>query len=124
MNARIAVPFAGPAPISAAVRWGDLLFCSGIAPIDAAGTVRGKGIIEQTSIALGALDTLLRNQGTDLAHVLRIECYLADAGDFAAWNDVFRQTFPIDPPARTTVVAGFVLPGLLVEVQALAGIPG
>ncbi|NKQ56084.1 RidA family protein [Amycolatopsis sp. K13G38] len=126
MTARVVIPAgAGAAPISAAVRWRDLLFCSGIAPVDPGNhEVLGRDIEEQATLAIGELDELLRSQGSDLSHVLRLECFLANAGDFPAWNRIYQRRFPVDPPARTTLIAGFVLPGLLIEIQAVAGIPG
>jgi enamine deaminase RidA (YjgF/YER057c/UK114 family) len=56
-----------------------------------------------------------------MADVLRVECILASADDFAAWNAVFRASFPAPRPARTTFVASFVVPGMLLEVQVTAG---
>jgi 2-iminobutanoate/2-iminopropanoate deaminase len=52
--------------------------------------------------------------------VLRVECWLADPSDFPAWNEAFAATFPPPRPARTTLVAGLPLPGLLVELQLTA----
>ena len=125
MTARVAVAAAaGVAPISAAVRWHDLLFCSGIAPVDpVTHEARGKDVVEQAHLAIAELDQLLRSQGTDVEHVLRIECFLARPDDFPAWNKVYQEVFATDPPARTTLIAGFALPGLLIEIQAVAGIP-
>ena len=122
---RTAIPAAGGvAPISAAVRWHDLLFCSGIAPVDPVTLqARGEDVVEQAHLAITELDELLRSQGTDLGHVLRLECFLAQPSDFPAWNQVYQEVFPIDPPARTTLIAGFALGGLLIEIQAVAGIP-
>jgi enamine deaminase RidA (YjgF/YER057c/UK114 family) len=45
---------------------------------------------------------------------------LADPSDFSAWNEAFAATFPPPRPARTTLVAGLPLPGLLVELQLTA----
>jgi enamine deaminase RidA (YjgF/YER057c/UK114 family) len=54
--------------------------------------------------------------------VLRIECYLARAEDFGDWNAIFAETFPVPRPARTTLVAAFTVPGLLVEIQVTAAV--
>jgi enamine deaminase RidA (YjgF/YER057c/UK114 family) len=124
--ARQAIPFDGPAPvpISSAVRWHDTLFLSGIAPLDlATGLPWGDGIAEQAQHALSTLSDTLAAAATDLAHVLRVTCFLADPADFGEWNTAFARFFPAEPPARTTVVAGFVVPGLRIEIEAIAGIP-
>jgi 2-iminobutanoate/2-iminopropanoate deaminase len=124
---RSTIPLAGRAlaPISAAVRWGDLVFVSGIVAIDpVTGQGQGEGVEEQAAFVLDELAAVLARAGTDLAHVLRVECFLGQAEDFAGWNAVFGRYFPSEPPARTTLVAGFAFPGLRLEVQATAGVPG
>jgi 2-iminobutanoate/2-iminopropanoate deaminase len=54
------------------------------------------------------------------ARALRVEAFLARAADFARWEEAFAATWPAFPPARTTLVAGFALPAVLVELQAIA----
>jgi 2-iminobutanoate/2-iminopropanoate deaminase len=107
-----------------ATRWGDLLFLSGRAPVDP-GTLklRAGDFATQASAVLDDVATVLAACGTALQHVLRVECYLADQADFAAWNEVFTASFPSSPPARTTLVTGFAVEGMLIEVQVIAGIP-
>ena len=53
----------------------------------------------------------------------KVNVYLADLADFAAFNDVYRQTFSPPYPARTTVQVGLP-PGLLIEVEVVARLPG
>jgi enamine deaminase RidA (YjgF/YER057c/UK114 family) len=50
--------------------------------------------------------------------------FLADVRDFAAMNQVYVGTFPQPLPARTTVGATFPLPGMLVEIDCVAVLPG
>lgn len=110
--------------ISPAVRWGDLLFASGQVAIDPTTmTIIGSDFETQVRVALDALVAVMHSAGTGPENILRLECFLANADDFGHWNTVFAEYFPLSPPARTTLVAGFVLPGLLIEVQAIAGIP-
>jgi enamine deaminase RidA (YjgF/YER057c/UK114 family) len=35
-------------------------------------------------------------------------------------NEAYKTYFPENPPTRTTVEAGFVAPGMLVEIDAIA----
>lgn len=116
---------AGPAAaISPAICWGDLVFVSGQAAIDPETLeVLGEDAASQARIVLDRTATILAVAGTELANVLRLECYLADAVDFGAWNEVFTSYFPDAPPARTTLVGGLALPGLRLEVQVIAGRP-
>ena len=50
--------------------------------------------------------------------------YLRDAADFAAMNQAYASFFPHDPPTRTTIVVPPADPKVLVEVSAVALVPG
>jgi 2-iminobutanoate/2-iminopropanoate deaminase len=110
--------------MSDAIRWGDLLLLSGRAAIDpATGALRATDFADQLDIVLEDALAVLAAAGSGPEHVLRVECWLANAVDFAAWNARYAATFAPPRPARTTLVVGdFPLPGLLVEIQMTAGI--
>jgi 2-iminobutanoate/2-iminopropanoate deaminase len=120
-----ALPVGGTEPlISSAVVWGDLLFLSGRAPIDTATMeVVSDDFGRQARKVLDDIDTSLVEAGSSLAHVLRVQCYLANASDFAAWNEIWAEYFPSPRPVRTTIVTGFTVPRMLIEVEVTAGIP-
>ena len=110
--------------ISSAIRWGDLLFLSGRAPIDTATLeVVSDDFEEQARTVLDDIAASLAEAGSGPEHVLRVQCYLADAADFAAWNRLWAEFFAAPRPARTTVVTGFTVPRMLIEVEVTAGIP-
>jgi 2-iminobutanoate/2-iminopropanoate deaminase len=119
------LPVGGTKPlISSAVRWGDLLFLSGRAPIDVSTMqVVSADFEEQAREVLRQIGESLAEAGTGWEHVLRAQCYLAKADDFAAWNSIWSETFPPPRPVRTTIVTGFTVPGMLIEVEVTAGIP-
>jgi len=109
--------------ISDAVGFGDLVFLSGRAAVDPATLkVVGADFAEQAGIVLRDIEAVLIEAGSDWKHVLRIECFLADASDFPAWNRIWRERFDAPRPARTTVVAEFAIPGILIELQVTAGV--
>ena len=123
--ARVAVPLppglAGLAPISAAVRAGDLVVLSGCVALDpATGQPRGRTVAAQTRDVFAQITEVLDRAGGRLTDVVRCVCYLTDAAGARELDVVFRETFPVDPPVRTTVVCGLVRPGLLVEIEATA----
>jgi len=123
---RLGPPTGGPADlISPAVRYGDLVFVSGQAGLDPA-TMRvvSDDVADQARAALDQLAAILEAAGTSLGNVLHLECYLAEAADFATWNAVYAGYFPVEPPARTTLVVGFAVPGMRIEVGAVAAVPG
>ncbi len=111
--------------MSDAVRWGDLLLLSGRAAVDpGTGAVRAPDFDTQCRIVLDDALAVLAAAGSSPEAVLRVECWLADRAHFSAWNAHWARVFPPPRPARTTLVADFAVPGLLVEVQLTAGVPG
>ena len=112
---------AGPAglPFSALVKADGLLYVAGTMATSTIGPVEGD-IKAQTRRTLESIGALLRQHGSGLDRVLAVNVYITRAEDFAAMNAVYTTFFPKDPPARTTVVAGLVLPGALVEMSAVA----
>ena len=111
--------------ISSAVRWGDLLFLSGRGPVDTATLeLVSEDFEEQARAVLTDIGATLAEADSGFEHVLRVQCYLADAADFPAWNRLWAEHFPPPRPVRTTIVTGFTVPGMLIEVEVTAGIPG
>lgn len=64
------------------------------------------------------LQAILQAAGSSLRDVVRVGVFLADLNDFAAMNEVFKEFFPENPPARTTV--GVQLPKIKVEIDCIA----
>ena len=81
------------------------------------------GIAEQTTQVLANLRACLAAAGCDLDDVQKVNVFLADLADFEAFNAVYREAFSAPYPARTTVQVGLP-PGLLIEVEAVARLPG
>jgi len=117
----IRVPGQLPA-IAGAVSHGGLVVTSGVISPALLGPGPAPGIAAQLDGAVQALSEVLDRAGSDLAHAIRIEAFLARAEDFPRWNEVFAAAWPADPPARTTLIAGFALPAVLVELQAIAAL--
>ncbi len=84
------------------VRAGDYLFISGMGPIDPVTGERNHGpIAQQVRLALGNMRHLLESNGSSLARIVRVHVVLADLADLDAMEEVYREFFPVDPPART-----------------------
>lgn len=80
----------------------------------------GDGIREQTELALANMQRVLDAGGSSLSDVVRVLVFMANADDNAAFNDVYRTFFSVDPPVRTRVQAARLAPGSLVEIEAIA----
>jgi enamine deaminase RidA (YjgF/YER057c/UK114 family) len=77
----------------------------------------------QTRQVLGAIDKLLAEAGTDKAHVLMAQIFLADLADFAGMNEVWDAwVAPGDAPPRATVQAKLAKPEWKVEIVVTAAI--
>ncbi|HEY8198235.1 MAG TPA: RidA family protein, partial [Candidatus Limnocylindrales bacterium] len=58
--------------------------------------------------------------GLDLADVVKATVYLTDMADFAAYNEVWREYFPSDPPTRATIGVSALAIGARCEVEVVA----
>ncbi len=108
-----------------AVRFGNLLFVSGIAPFDSDGDVVGKGdVVAQTRVVLQNILDTLRTVGADMGDVLKVTVFLTDINDRSAINPVRQEFFGDARPASTLIeVSALADPEMLVEIEAVAGIP-
>ncbi|MCY3806788.1 MAG: RidA family protein [bacterium] len=108
-----------------AVRFGDLLFVSGAAAFDSDGNVVGKGDpVTQTRVILQNIRDALQAVGADMGDVLKVTVFLTDINDRAAINPVRKEFFGDAKPASTLFeVSALAVPDMLVEIEAIAGIP-
>ncbi len=105
------------------IRIGHYIFLSGMGPIDPDSGERRHGpIAEQVRLTLGNMQHMLESAGSSLDRAVRVHVVLADIGDIAEMDRVYREFFPVDPPARTV---WFMQPrfgnGCEIECVALAG---
>jgi 2-iminobutanoate/2-iminopropanoate deaminase len=108
-------------PYVPVVRVDNLLFLSGQGPIDPATNEFSLGSVEeQTRLVIQNLSAILSSCGASLADVVKCSVFLADANDFTAMNDVYAEYFGDHKPARTTVSAMLVVPGIKVEIDCIA----
>jgi 2-iminobutanoate/2-iminopropanoate deaminase len=112
-------------PYSPGMILGNLVFVSGQAGREPATGALGADVTAQTEQVLKNIATILEAAGSSLQHVIRCGVFLVDMNEFAKMNEVYARVFGAHRPARTTVeVSGLPGPGLLVEIDAIAYIPG
>ena len=81
------------------------------------------GIVEQTRQALGKVDELLSDAGTDRSRLLSATIWLRDMDDFAAMNSVWDAwVVPEATPARCCGKVELADPGYLVEIVVVAAL--
>lgn len=109
-------------PYTQAMISGGLVFTSGqIAINPGTGTVDAATIEEQTEQVCKNLGEVLKEAGTDFEHVLKTTCFLADMGDFGAFNEVYGKYFT-SKPARSCVAVKTLPKGVLCEVELIAAV--
>jgi 2-iminobutanoate/2-iminopropanoate deaminase len=106
-----------------AVRFGELLFISGCAPIDAHNQlVGGDDAAAQARQVLTNIQQILEAAEMSFADILKVTVYLTDIGDRANINPVRQEFFGTARPASTLVeVSALAVPGMRVEIDAIAG---
>lgn len=109
-----------PLPLSGAIAANGFVFLSGQLGTDAAFRLVGDDVEAQTRQALANLQALLDRAGCALADLVKVTAFLTDANHAAGFNRVYAELVPSPPPARSTVVSGLLLPGALVEIEAIA----
>ncbi len=112
----------GSSPLSQGVKAGNLLFVSGQIPKHpASGEIINGDFEAQAHQVLRNVLAIIEAAGGTASNVCKVTAYLDDAAHFETFNRVYREYFDSKPlPARTTVIARFVRPGIKVELDAIA----
>lgn len=109
-------------PYSQAVVTGNLVFTSGQIAIDpATGNVETTDIVGQTEQVMKNLGEVLKAAGSSYEQAVKTTCFLADMGDFAAFNEIYGNYFT-GKPARSCVAVKSLPKDVLCEVEVIAEI--
>jgi reactive intermediate/imine deaminase len=116
-----------PAPVasySQAVKVGTTLYLAGQGGFDAkTGQLVGEGIKEQTRQTLQNLKYVVEAAGGTMNDFVTVRVFISEHGEFPGMNEVYGEFFDKPYPARTTVSAGLG-PGMKVEIDGIAVLPG
>ena len=114
-----------PAPVGPycqALACGNLLFISGQMGIQPeTGLFVAGGVEEQAMQVMKNLEAVAAEAGTSLANAVKTTCFLADMGDFAAFNEIYAKYF-VNKPARSCVAVKTLPKNVLCEVEMIASI--
>ena len=95
--------------------FGGLVFIAGI------GAHFEGDIKAHTKHVLDEIEQRLKDAGSSMEKVLKVNVYLNDLKDYAGMNEVFLGRFGSEPPVRTTIAAAGGIPGnSLVEIDCIA----
>lgn len=107
-------------PYSHAVRSGNMLYISGQVPFDNNDRLIGTDIATQTEQTMNNLASLLDSAGLGMGNIVKTTVYLVNWNDFAEFNTVYARFMGDHKPARATVQVGGLVPGCLIEMEAVA----
>jgi len=118
---RLVVPARPGAPFSRAVGYGGIVHVAGVV-----GRKPGEenvppgGFEAECREALENLKASVEASGSSMEKVMKCNCFLTDVADFPTMNKVYREYFPSNPPARSTVVVkALVVPGASLEIDCV-----
>lgn len=113
------LPAAGP--YSHVVRAGDLLFVSGMLPIDLSNDLKIVDDIHQaTTVTFANIEKALVHCGSSLEDVVKVTIFLQDMEDFAGMNEAYREVFTTTQPARSCVAVKQIPGGFPIEIEVIA----
>lgn len=109
-------------PYSQGYVHGGMLYSAGQIPINpATDAIEAVTIEEQTEQVCKNLAAVLEAAGTSFEHVIKTTCFLADMGDFAAFNEVYAKYF-VSKPARSCVAVKTLPKNVRCEIELIAAV--
>lgn len=98
-----------------------LIFTSGQLPIDAeTGEMVGNDIVLQTRKSLQNVKAILEEAGSGMEKIVKTTVYLSDMANFVKMNEVYKEFFTGDFPARSAFQVARLPKDALVEIEAVA----
>ena len=106
-------------PYSQGYEVNGFVYTSGQIPVDPATGAVPEGIAAQAEQSCKNVGAILESAGVGFGQVFKTTCFLADMGDFAAFNEVYAKYFT-SKPARSCVAVKDLPKGVLCEIEAIA----
>lgn len=108
-------------PYSQAIEVNGLLFTSGVIPIDPETNTLVEGdVVVQARQAIGNLKNLIEAAGSSMDKVVKTTVFIKNMNDFGAINDIYKDYFTSDFPARSCVEVARLPKDVLIEIEAIA----
>lgn len=108
-------------PYSQSVLVNGMLFTSGVIPIDPETNTLVEGdVTVQARQAIGNLKNLIEASGSSMDKVVKTTVFIKDMNDFGKINDIYKDFFTSDFPARSCVEVARLPKDVLIEIEAIA----
>lgn len=112
-----------PAPIGPynhSANYGDLIFVSGQIGIDPFSNILKQGIEEQTIQIFKNLKVILKNNNSDLNHIVKTTIFITDITQFEIINKIYGSYFLNHFPARSTIGVVSLPKNAAIEIEFIA----
>jgi 2-iminobutanoate/2-iminopropanoate deaminase len=107
-------------PYNQAIIAGNTIYVAGQGPMNPkSGKIEVTTFEDQATQTFENIKAIIEAAGASLENVVSVRVYLASLDDFSKMNAIYRQYFPEDFPARTTIGAQLLLE-MLIEVDCIA----
>ncbi len=110
-------------PYSQGIVHNGILYISGQVSIESnTGNIIRGTIEDETRATLENIKIIIEEAGSKMEDVLKVTCYLSNMDDFEGFNNTYKEYFPKEPPARTTIQAGRLPMDIKLEIDAIVAI--
>jgi 2-iminobutanoate/2-iminopropanoate deaminase len=106
-------------PYSQAIEVNNMVYTSGVIPVDPATGVIPEGVEAQAKQALSNLKNLIEAAGADISQVVKTTVFIKEMNDFAKINEIYATYFTEPFPARSCVEVARLPKDVLLEIEAV-----
>lgn len=107
-------------PYSQAIEWGGMIFTSGMLPADPKTGLIPDAVTDQARQVFVNLKNLLEAAGTTMEKVIKTTMFIKDMNDFSAINEIYKEYFTDNFPARSCVEVARLPKDIKIEVELIA----
>ena len=106
-------------PYSQAIEVNNMVFTSGVIPVNPPTGEIPEGIEAQARQAIGNLVALLKESGVEAENVIKTTVFIKNMDDFGKVNEVYSELIKKDCPARSCVEVARLPKDVLIEIEAI-----
>lgn len=106
-------------PYSQAIEVGNMVYTSGIIPVDPATGEIPEGSVAQAEQAFTNMKNLLEAAGTSVDNVIKTTVFIKEMNDFGAINEVYAKYFTEPYPSRSCVEVARLPKDVMLEIEAI-----
>ena len=107
-------------PYVQATKLGEMLFTSGVIPVNPATGEIPSTIEEQARQAFSSLKALVEASGSSIEKVVKTTLFIKNMDDFAKINAIYAEVFAEPYPCRSCVEVARLPKDVLLEIEAVA----